>query len=300
MEQSNEDDDTVDDSGDAISGDASSDEDMAITEGSFVNIKNKSADEDALDDAEDTEPDVYDVNVVAWDTPVSALHLAILGGHMEVIEALVSSFGADVLLPVKIVDSYSRNPKNAIMTLVLAAQLTDSASQDVTKDLLALGASSAQADMNQVTALHYLAAMRKVQLLKACFDEDGAAARTALNHLVLQDFNWSSKAETPLTTAIKSGDVSLVDALLDLGAKPVISQGEFAAAYSTAREKSTYSWSLEDEVIEANWKKYAEQPIFLAVGSDMVGFSKALFRLFDGLSFADISCDKVASLQRKY
>ena len=250
---------------------------MAITEGSFVKIKEKSADEDNLDDAKDTEPDVYDVDVVAWDTPVSALHLAILGGHTEVIEALVSSFGADVLLPVKIVDSYSRDPRLAIMTLVLAAQLVDPASQNVTKDLLALGASSAQADMNQVTAFHYLTATRKVPLLKACFDDDGAAARTALNHLVFQNFYWSSKADNPLTTAIKSGDVSLVDALLDFGAKPVISQSDFIAASSIARNNSTYSWSLEDDVVAGNWKKYAEQPIFLAVKSDMVGLSEALF-----------------------
>ena len=273
---------------------------MAITEGSFVNIKKKPADEDALDGAVDTEPDVYDVNVVAWDTPVSPLHLAILGGHMEVIEALVSNFGADVLLPVKIVDSYSRNPKHAIMTLILAAQLADPTSQDVTKDLLALGASSAQGDMNQVTAFHYLTAVGKVQLLKACFDEDGAAARTALNHVVLQDFHWASKAASPLTTAIKSGDISLVDALLDLGARPVISQGDFAAAYSIVRENSPYSRNLGDEAIEGEWMKYAEQPIFLAVDSDMVGLSEALFQTVRRVTTLNVFFDKATSLQQKY
>ena len=90
-----------------------------------MNVSDKKpSDEDALDGDEDAEPDVYDVNVVAWDTPVSALHLAILGGHTRVISLLIGMFGADVLLPVKIVNSYSRNPEHAIMTLILAAKLS--------------------------------------------------------------------------------------------------------------------------------------------------------------------------------
>jgi len=122
-----------------------------MTEGSFVKIATgKPTDEDALDGIDDSEPDVYDVNVVAWDTPVSPLHLAILGGHTEVIKILVGTFGAEVLLPITVVDMYSRNPKHAIMTLVLAAQLSGSTSLDVTKELISLGASSAQGICNRL------------------------------------------------------------------------------------------------------------------------------------------------------
>jgi ankyrin repeat protein len=39
--------------------------------------------------------------VIAWDYGLSPLHLAILNGHLEIIELLVSEYGADVLLPVK-------------------------------------------------------------------------------------------------------------------------------------------------------------------------------------------------------
>lgn len=202
---------------------ASSDEDTTMTEGSFVKVGNdKPADEDALDGADDTEPDVYDVNVVAWDTPVSALHLAILGGHIEVIKALVNTFGADVLLPIKLIDTYSRNSKAAIMTLILAAQLSVSTSLHMTKELLSLGASTAQGDMQRVTAFHYLVVERKIQLLKACIEEDGVAARTALDHLVLRDAQWRPRSDTPLTAAIKTGDSDLVEALLEFGAKPMI------------------------------------------------------------------------------
>lgn len=243
---------------------------MAITEGSFVKVKDKQpADEDALDGADDTEPDVYDVNVVAWDTPVSALHLAILGGHIEVIKALVSTFGADVLLPVKIVNSYSRNPQHAIMTLVLAAQLSDPSSQDVTKEILSLGASSAQGDMNQVSAFHYLTATRKVQNLKVCVEHDAAAARAALDHLHFQDPIYRPTTHNPLTTAIRSGDADLVNALLDFEAKPEISLEDFSAAYTLTKEKITSYWSHDTTDVAEVWKTHTEQPVLLSVDSDM-------------------------------
>jgi len=62
----------------------------SMATGSFVEVKHVSGaegqDETALD-VED-EPDFFDVNVVAWDTPTSALHLAITEGHEEVVKTL--------------------------------------------------------------------------------------------------------------------------------------------------------------------------------------------------------------------
>jgi len=52
--------------------------------------------EDSLED-----PDVYEIDVIAWDYGLSPLHLAILNGHLDIIQLLVSEYGADVLLPVK-------------------------------------------------------------------------------------------------------------------------------------------------------------------------------------------------------
>lgn len=242
-----------------------------MTEGSFVKIGNgKPSDEDVLDGIDNSEPDVYDVNIAAWDTPVSPLHLAIIGGHIEVIKILVSTFGADILLPIKVVDSYSRNPQHAIMTLVLAAQLSGSTSLDITKELISLGASSAQGDMQRITALHYLVATRKMLLFKAYLENDGAAARSVLNHLSLQDIYWRSQSDTPLTTAIKSGDEKLVDTLLDYGAKPFIDIDEFAAAYTqTNEDRVTYGRRDRDVDVGEIWKKNTVQPLFLATRNDM-------------------------------
>ncbi|MCJ1397484.1 hypothetical protein MMC11_000677 [Xylographa trunciseda] len=95
---------------------------MTMTEGSFVIIKPATIEGDALTNIRNGDPDVYDVNVLAWDSPVSPLHLAILEGHISVIELLISKFGADVLLPpVKILYRYMKQPNAAILTLVLVA-----------------------------------------------------------------------------------------------------------------------------------------------------------------------------------
>lgn len=256
-DQADSDNNDQDEDSDVDMADSDSDEGTRMTEGSFVKVGDqKPTDEDALDGAEDAEPDVYDVDVVAWDTPVSPLHLAILGGHVEIVKTLVSTFGADVLLPIKIVNSYSRNPQDAIMTLILAAQLSRSDALGVTQGLLSLGASSAQGDMHHITAFHYLVAARKVRLLKACLEEDGAAARSALNHLIVESPAYRLQCVTPLTTAIVSADEELVSTLLDLGAKPVIGLDDFTAAYSHAIEKDTYyRFRREEDDVSEVWKK---------------------------------------------
>ena len=265
--------------------DDDSNEDMATTEGSFVNIvKKKPADEDALDNEDDSEPDVYDVNVVAWDSAVSPMHLAILGGHVEVIKVLASTFGADVLLPVKLVNSYTRKPSEAIMTLVLAAQLSGALSVDVTKTLLSLGASSAQADMTRVSAFHYLTAKANVNVLKACIDDDTIAARSVLDHVGLQGSYYDPSATTPLTTAINAGKKGVVNVLLDAGAKPIVDVEDFANAYSAEKEANPGRFWRSDENLSKMWRENVNQPILLAVEREMPEF---ILRMID--SGADIN-----------
>lgn len=261
------DDEDRDDDSDEDMDDVSSESDTNMTDGSFVKVSdNKGSDEDALDKDDDGEPDVYDVNVLAWDAPVSPLHLAILGGHSEVIKTLIGTFGADALLPIKIINQYSRTPQHAIMTLVLAARLPDPAASRVTHELLAHGASSAQADIERVSAFHYLTAKKRVDLLKVCVEEDGAAAKGALNHLVVDSYYWNPEVDTPLTTAIKSGNVDLVNYLLDIGAKPVIDLDSFASAYSARRQDRYFS---RNDDASKMWREGVIQPIQLAVDKDM-------------------------------
>jgi ankyrin repeat protein len=77
--------------GELIDGSDSDDEGQSMATGSFVKVGKKEpepVDEIALQDAEE-EPDFYDINVVAWDRPCSALHFAIVAGHVEVVKTLV-------------------------------------------------------------------------------------------------------------------------------------------------------------------------------------------------------------------
>jgi hypothetical protein len=129
----------------------------AMTDGSMVHVKDPEVDaERKLDGKEDDSPDVYDVNVLTWDTPTSPLHLAILGGHRTVVECLVQDFGANVLLPVILPAQYAGGPSSGVLlTLTLAFTLPLSEAKDMTRLLFKLGASSAQADSQRRTALQY-------------------------------------------------------------------------------------------------------------------------------------------------
>ncbi|KAL8773347.1 MAG: hypothetical protein Q9209_001741 [Squamulea sp. 1 TL-2023] len=267
-EEEDEDEQSDDSSDEDIEEISSEEDDTAMTEGSFVKVAdNKGADEDALDGDDNSEPDVYDVNVFSWDTPVSPLHLAIIGGHVGVIKTLISTFGADALLPIKVVNEYNRSPKHAIMTLVLAARLSGPTALQVTNGLLRLGASSAQADNERVSAFHYLAAKQKVELLKACVQTDGAAAKSALNHLVVENTYYRPKADTPLTTAIKTGNSELVELLLEMGAKPIISLDDYTSASTAVGRQLGYFPRNQD--LAKLWKENVKQPILLAVNHDM-------------------------------
>jgi ankyrin repeat protein len=84
-------DDEEESDGELIDDVESDDGAQSMATGSFVKVGNKEAkslDESALEDDEE-EPDFYDINVVAWDMPCSALHFAIVEGHVEVVKLLV-------------------------------------------------------------------------------------------------------------------------------------------------------------------------------------------------------------------
>lgn len=58
--------------------------------GSFVDIKKATAEEprDEIVPEDEDQPNFYDINALAWDTPCSPLHLAIVSGHEDVVKTL--------------------------------------------------------------------------------------------------------------------------------------------------------------------------------------------------------------------
>ncbi|KAI4673784.1 uncharacterized protein J4E84_010929 [Alternaria hordeiaustralica] len=256
-----ENDDDEDDDVDLL--DDESDNADATTEGSVIKIDpKKSEDHDNLpDDANDDEPDVYDVNVVAWDAPVSALHLAIANGHTDVVKTLVQEFGADVLLPVKLVNDYNKSPRAAILPTVLALQLSPEKAKDMTRLLVSLGASPAQGDTSHITALHYFAA-HGADLLTTLISANRPAAQQAADHLSLSGYSFRPNVNSPLKTAIEHGDTAGVEALLELGAKPEL---DFATYSTVAKNKGFHSAYSTAESNQKAFRENVEQPVFTAL-----------------------------------
>lgn len=239
----------------------------ATTENSIVRIdRSKPADdhENLPDNPSDDDPDVYDVDVLAWDMPVSALHLAIANGHTQVVQILVQEFGADVLLPIKLVNDYNKSARAAILPVVLALQLPADQAKQMTTLLIQLGASPAQADIENITALHYFTA-HGVDLLKTMISANRPSAQRAAGHLSMSGHQYNPSAKSILQTAIEHCDIEGVEVLLELGAKPEI---DFAAYTTSFKSK----WDMVGDA-ERNEKQFHEnvtQPIMSAINSEVV------------------------------
>ncbi|KAJ5946879.1 hypothetical protein N7454_003718 [Penicillium verhagenii] len=194
------------------------------TSASYVMVdKEEGGDNDEILEENEQEPDIYDINATAWDSLASPLHLAILHGHTEVVTELVSSFGADVSMPVKILNDWSGKPEAAILNLVLVLALPLDKARSMSKTLLKLGASPAQADLTQSTPLHYIAQSNYSDLLEVYFENDGPALQRAINHIALTSqrfFSGNNIFFTPLMNAIASRNSASAKELLKLDAKP--------------------------------------------------------------------------------
>ncbi|KAI1764033.1 ankyrin [Hypoxylon sp. FL1150] len=234
--------------------------------GSFVKVskEDEAKDEDVmiLDD-DQSEPDFYKIDIVAWDSKCSPLHLAILGGHCEVVKLLCQEFGADVLLPVKFGDGSYSNPNIAILTLVLALALPVDQAVRMAETLLGLGATSSQADASSVTAFHRYIQNGQHKLIDNLWENDKMGLKAAINHVAINGNFRNSSATTPLMTAIDNGDSILVLKLLEAGAKPDI---DFDSWLKSA--KVSFADQLRDfEQNKERFRNTVEQPLIVAIKS---------------------------------
>jgi ankyrin repeat protein len=254
----------------------------ATTENSIVKVdrrKSEDAHENLPDNTSDDEPDVYDVNVLAWDAPVSALHLAIANGHKDVVQVLVQDFGADVLLPIKLVHDYNKSARAAILPIVLALHRPREEAKEMTALLVSLGASPAQADIENVTALQYFTA-HSVDLLRTMIVANRPAAQRAVGHLSMSGSHYNPSAQSILQCAIEHRDVAAVDALLELGAKPEI---DFATYMTSLKSRWDATGSSEDN--QERFRQNFTQPILTAINSEMVPIVLKLLE-----AGADVNC----------
>lgn len=260
--------------------DSSEDGVQTVATGSFVKVGREKDTEkgDALpEDADEEEPDFYDVNLVAWDTLYSPLHIAIVNGHTEVVKMLCSDFGADVLLPVKLLSDYDKSPRAAILTLVLALSLPLEQAKVMAQTLLDLGATSAQADLKQITAFHYYVndGPDTAQIL---LENDTAAAVAALKHIVVTGSYYSPGTASSLLTAIQNRDAITTLKLLDSGAATQI---EFASWIKSAKitfDANNHGFRDNPEENMKTFKKTVEQPLCVAVQAEQPSIALELLR----------------------
>ncbi|CAK7231865.1 hypothetical protein SCUCBS95973_008067 [Sporothrix curviconia] len=263
---SDEDEEEDEDSdGELIDGD-SDDGVHSTTTASFVKVKGKGdmnePGADASLNENEEEPDFYDVNVVAWDRPCSALHFAIIAGHEEVVKLLCQEYGADVLLPIKFLNSHNNQPSAAILTMALTLSLPLDKAKTMTSTLINLGATCSQADLNGTTAFYQYVKNSEVDLVQLLLDLDKTGVPAALNNL---SFPTAYYTTSPLLVAVSQGDVRMALKLLENGAAPQI---DFDTWLKSAKTSPTLRNALG--TFEANTKKFqtrTEQPLILALRS---------------------------------
>jgi ankyrin repeat protein len=253
--------------------DIDEDDDMdATTENSIVKVKatTPDADDRALQgDNDEDEPDIYDINILAWDSATSPLHLAIVSGHVEVVKCLVQEFGADVLLPIKLVNDYDKSPRAAILTLVLALQLPFAKAEEMTRALIQVGATAAQADISGNTAFNY-AVVEQPAMIDVLLDADRAGVQRAINAVAGPENTWGWDYKTSLLHAIDARDSLTALKLLGAGAKPSLDYVECVKHYESIgksrngpRDKSAFEMQID-------------QPIFIALRGELPSIASAL------------------------
>lgn len=246
-------------------------DDASHTSASYVKIEK---DENNGDDANhetieenEEEPDIFDINATAWDSLASPLQLAILHGHTDVVTELVSSFGADILMPIKILNDWNGQPKASILNLVLVLALPLDKARSMSQTLLKLGASPAQADLTQSTPLHYIAQSSYSDLLDVYLEHDGPALQRAINHLALTSDRFFSTDRiffSALMNAIATQNHTSAKKLLEVGANP-----KFELEYVMSAIKSQLTGFHNFQHIVDEMKTRMKQPILYAAEKDL-------------------------------
>jgi ankyrin repeat protein len=237
---------------------------VSYATGSFVKVKKEEPDKEEpfAADSDLSDPDIYDVNAVEWDLNASPLHLAIMKGHVEAVEELVTAFGADVLLPIK----PNNGPRSVNLTLALALALPLEQAKAMTAKLLELGASPAQANSDHKTPLLFLAAAGHHDILDLYLRYDQPAVARAINHLsVVEIPRQILSVQSPLTAAIGAKNAAIASSLLELGARPSISFQEFM---SSAQEFSFVRNQLTAEN-RTHFEERVDQPVVYAAENDL-------------------------------
>ncbi|KAJ5656481.1 hypothetical protein N7507_008431 [Penicillium longicatenatum] len=246
-------------------------DDASHTSASYVKVEKEEKDDDDVNhgtlEEDEEDADIYDINATAWDSLASPLQLAILHGHTDAVTELVSSFGADIMTPIKILNDWNRTPEAAILNLVLVLALPLDKARDMSRTLLKLGASPAQADLTQRTPLHYIAQSNYSDLLRVYLEHDGPALQRAINHVAITSktfFGADCIFFSALMDAIATQNQTSAKDLLEVGANP-----KFELDYLMSAIKSQLCDLHSAQNVVEQIKQGTKQPILYAAERDM-------------------------------
>ncbi|CAH0034010.1 unnamed protein product [Clonostachys rhizophaga] len=239
----------------------SSDDDESMATASFVKIRNDEDEHKDLDgSAED--PDIFNIDVLAWDVPCSPLHLAIVAGHEEAVKMLCD-YNADSILPVKFFDRYNNEQGTALLTLTLALTLPSAKAKSMAQLLCTLGATSSQAESNGTTAFHRYVASGQKDMVDTLLEADPSGVKRAINHFVITGPIWNKVTISALHSAIEQGDSVLTLKLLNMGAQPTI---KFETWLKSAKFSPAMASSLGDLGRSKNlFRSKVHQPLLCAI-----------------------------------
>ncbi|KAK6542483.1 hypothetical protein TWF694_006436 [Orbilia ellipsospora] len=233
----------------------------ARTRASFVDIHHKDEEPGDLpkEESDDGDEDIFDINAADWDLKMTPLHYAIVNGHRDIINLLVSDFGADILQPL-------RGDKNVLPIPLVTRILNKDSQADTLRSLLKLGASSAQVDTEKVSAFMHILYRGDPEHLRVLFEEDAASALAIAKQITVK-MGWNPTIENSLLTAIQQGDEEKALILLDKGVSPEITFEALLDAIPGKPDKDA------KEKLQRHFKNNFKQPAELAL-------DKKLFKVF--------------------
>jgi ankyrin repeat protein len=274
----NSDEDEEDEDFEEVSGSESGQD--ATTQGSFVKVAKadeEAKSQDALDADDEDTLDVYDVNLLAWDTKMSPLHMAILQGHTEVVKVLVQEFGADVLIPWVHKPRYG-NPTTSL-NLYLATYLPVEKAKEMLIMLLKLGATSSQATPDEETGLYSVVKGGYPELVDVLFEHDEPAARSVMSIITPSGHNsWDRKPQGLLEVPIKQWNGKMIETLLKQGVQSTISYDDILSYMTKETRANRYSvFALKSAEENASvYKHIFQQPIQTALSDKYIAGVKLL------------------------
>jgi ankyrin repeat protein len=236
-------------------------ENSSDSDGGFEKIKRSEAREELDEFAEPEDDDILDVNLPDWDCCLNPLHYAILQGHVSVVKILLAN-GVDPTLAIKIprappgFSTYSGVGKQTIFPIVLCAYPDNGI--EIARLIFSPGISS-RSDFNSSTALHALASLKRVDIVKFLLEQD-PNAKGALNHL-----NTLSPPHWPLHWALVNCDIEMSRLLLQNGAHVTISEDDFVK-----RAEASNQWWFRNKrdnkkVLAIHYGSDVLQPLEVAV-----------------------------------